>query len=465
MDFLKEAALPQSTEHFQLLLLMLNLVYVVFLPYFGFLLGSAILSLRAVRPEPSAEWKHRHRLARDVMEIALYNGGVVVFFGALPAFTLVFIYAQLLQGTPAISVGLMGYGALLFLGGVLLLLAYRQAFRLAALADTYDQLRKTDPSAAEQLQESAAYARQRVASQARLGRWGVGLLVLSSILTIGALTVASNQESWIGIGSVFSLFLSPGFLLKYLQFAAVAAGATGVGVLFFFFVWQGGGQPGDPAYHLMVRKTGFGLAIVSVLLQPILIVLNVVALPDHALSGGLFALEGASMLLFFLAAQFLYAYGKQAEGGYLSYAFYALGVALLLLFSADQVAVSNATKPHAARLAVAFDRSAEELKTRLGIALITLSGQEIYDAKCSACHLMDQKKVGPPYKEVIPKYGGDKAKLIAFVLNPVKVNPAYPPMPNQGLKPAEADSIASFLLAKYGGPRRPQASAPADSTR
>jgi len=187
------------------------------------------------------------------------------------------------------------------------------------------------------------------------------------------MAVASNQENWTGVESVFELFLSPGFLLKYLQFLAVAAGATGLGILFFFFVWQGGGQPGDPAYHLMVRKTGLGLAIVSVLIQPILIVLNVIALPDHALSGGLFGLAGASLIMFFLTAQFLYAYGKHAEGGYISYAFYTLGVALLLLFTADQVAVSNATRPHAARLAVAYDRSTVELKARLGIAMKTMS--------------------------------------------------------------------------------------------
>jgi hypothetical protein len=39
---------------------------------------------------------------------------------------------------------------------------------------------------------------------------------------------------------------------------------------------------------------------------------------------------------------------------------------------------------------------------------------------------------------------------MAFVLNPVKMNPAFPPMPNQGLKPAEADSIVSFILRRLG---------------
>jgi cytochrome c len=133
------------------------------------------------------------------------------------------------------------------------------------------------------------------------------------------------------------------------------------------------------------------------------------------------------------------------------------------MFTADQVAVSTATRTHAARLAVIYDRSAEALRGKLGIAVASMSGEDIYNAKCSACHLIDQKKVGPAYKDVIPKYGKDKAKLVAFVLNPSKVDPAFPPMPNQGLRPAEADSIAMYLMSKVGVPVAPQASVPADS--
>ena len=46
-------------------------------------------------------------------------------------------------------------------------------------------------------------------------------------------------------------------------------------------------------------------------------------------------------------------------------------------------------------------------------------------------------------------------------MNPVKVNPAYPNMPNQGLKPAEADSIAHYLVEKVRGkPSPPSAAQP-----
>jgi len=39
----------------------------------------------------------------------------------------------------------------------------------------------------------------------------------------------------------------------------------------------------------------------------------------------------------------------------------------------------------------------------------------------------------------------------------VKVNPEYPNMPNQGLRPNEADSIATLLLTKVLGGAQPSA--------
>jgi cytochrome c len=41
--------------------------------------------------------------------------------------------------------------------------------------------------------------------------------------------------------------------------------------------------------------------------------------------------------------------------------------------------------------------------------------------------------------------------LVKFILNPVKMNPAFPAMPNQGLNPKEAQAVADYLLEKYGG--------------
>ena len=51
--------------------------------------------------------------------------------------------------------------------------------------------------------------------------------------------------------------------------------------------------------------------------------------------------------------------------------------------------------------------------------------------------------------DVLPKYVGKEAQLVAFIRNPVKVDPAYPPMPNPGLKPQEADAVAKYLLEEF----------------
>ena len=44
MDFLKDLALPQSTEHFHVLILIGALISAILYPYLGFLFGSSFLS-------------------------------------------------------------------------------------------------------------------------------------------------------------------------------------------------------------------------------------------------------------------------------------------------------------------------------------------------------------------------------------------------------------------------------------
>ncbi len=92
----------------------------------------------------------------------------------------------------------------------------------------------------------------------------------------------------------------------------------------------------------------------------------------------------------------------------------------------------------------------EQSRTERGGAVASIQiGQEIYNTKCVACHRFDSRVVGPPYNSVLPKYEGKLDELKKFILNPVKVNPDYIAMPNQGLKPHEAESVAMFLMKEY----------------
>jgi cytochrome c551/c552 len=190
------------------------------------------------------------------------------------------------------------------------------------------------------------------------------------------------------------------------------------------------------------------MAVISLLAQPVLMLASIALLPAASLTGLVFGLAGLSLAFLLLTGTFLYAYRAESRHGYVAYAFFALGLALFLVFTKDQIAISNATKDHASALAVEAEREVDMLKAKLGVAAVVLRGEDIYNGKCSACHLFDQKKIGPPYNVVIAKYAGRKDDLIRFILNPSKVDPAYPSMPNQGLKSMEADSVASYLLVK-----------------
>ncbi|MEO0270975.1 MAG: cytochrome c [candidate division WOR-3 bacterium] len=75
-----------------------------------------------------------------------------------------------------------------------------------------------------------------------------------------------------------------------------------------------------------------------------------------------------------------------------------------------------------------------------------IEGKKVFDDFCTSCHSFEQKVVGPPFKEVLPKYKRDLAKLKSFIKNPSKINPLYPPMPNLGLKDKEIDAVIEYLM-------------------
>jgi cytochrome c len=46
----------------------------------------------------------------------------------------------------------------------------------------------------------------------------------------------------------------------------------------------------------------------------------------------------------------------------------------------------------------------------------------------------------------VPAYKGDIAALREFIANPVKKRPDFPQMPRLGLREAEIDSVAAYIM-------------------
>ena len=462
MDVLKTLAFPPSVEHYHLLLLIGALISIVFYPYFGFLLGASFISYRYEKKGRKEGNAHYVRLAKDLIGTALYNKTLPTFLALLPAFSMIFVYAQLLQTTDSIAVSLAGGGLFLLLVALAFLYAYKYTFRLEDILEGYRDALKIGKGSSENLQDIEHYSEENVRSHLRYGRNGLIFIALATFFMASSIVAAADSDNWIRVSSILDLFILPDMYVRYFQFIALAAGATGVGILFFLFWWKKDQQPLDDAYANLVRRLSIRLVVVSLLALPALVLAGFFLLPGQSLSGTLFAVAGLGVALLFLSAQFVYAYAKDPQPHHTASALFVFGFALALFGANDQVALYNATKGQAALLSYRHDLETEDLRAKLGVAAVALTGEDIYNGRCSACHLFDQKKIGPAYKDVIPKYAGSKEKIMAFVLNPVKMNPAFPPMPNQGLKPAEADSIVSYVLRKLGtGVAKPSAPVPA----
>ena len=450
MDLLKTLAIPQSVEHFHVLILIEGLISVVLYPYLGFLLGSSVLSYFLNRKGTREHNNILTRFSKDLVDIVLFNKSIPTFLALVPSFSSVFVFAQLLQSTDAISVGLAAYGFILLLIAIVSLYIYKYTFRLRNVLTNYEGLLEGKSQGAVGLEEIHGYSQETVASHFAAGRLGVISLIVASVLLVAALTIATNPTTWSDINSVFALFLSLDVIIRILQFAALAAGATGVGILYFFFAWEGGKRQLTDDQRVFARRVAIRLITSSFLSLPVFVVSAIILLPPASLSGMLYGFAGIALVLLFLAAQYVYAFTRESHPRYLNSAVYTLAVSFVFLSVNDQVAIHNATTVQAAYLAYRYDLATEELKSKLGVAAAALTGEDIYNGRCSACHLFDAKKIGPAYKDVIPKYAGKKDQIMAFVLNPVKKDPAFPPMPNQGLKQAEADSIVSYILKRLG---------------
>ena len=445
MEFLKDIAIPQSLEHFRLLVLITTLSSLVFFPYLGFVSGSSILSLL---------YHHRGRRDHNVVYIrfghelidrALFNKSLIIFLAILPGLSLVFAYAQILQGTQSMGTSLAGFGFLSLLAGMVLLYSYKYTFRVQVFLGSFEQLLQNQPDKQSQ-KALAAYQESNRQAHLHSGRYGIIFLSLSLILYAAAMSVMANPHAW-DTDSIFSLFISPDVSLKIIEIIFLSMGTTGIGILFFSFA-RGNRKEYTAEYSSLVKKLGIRFSVVGLLGLPASVLLNIAVISDEALSGSLYVFVSAAIIFLFLSAHFMVGYSRSSQPIALTIGFAVFLFATGLLAIGDNLALGTATRNQAALLAHIHDKSMAELKTTLGMVTVSFTGEGIYNTRCESCHLFDRRKVGPPYFETIPKYQGKKTELISFILHPTKKNPDYPPMQNPGLQQAEADSIASYILRR-----------------
>jgi len=444
MEFLDNLVLPQSAEHIELLHYMLMLVLFLFIPFISVILGGTSLSLYYRRKGLETGNPVYLRFAKDIIDLLTINKSMGIILGIIPLLTCVLVFAQLLHSSNSLTIYYLVAAFFLTSISIILIYTYKYSLSFKNIFDSIKDIHPDDPELSEELNK---FKKGNQSLSFKSGRYGVALLFISTWIFTAAITLAVYPNKWADERFMFLLF-SWEVLSRYIHFIAAAFALTGGAILFGFFYWEGGKKNVTGDYKDFVRKTATRITFTAALFQPLFLLINLFALPKEALTASVFGYSFIAIFLLFLAYNYLYAMLKESTLKFSGHIFYVLLFALLALIIKDQLAMSNATREHSSVLVAEFEKYIAELKgTKEGI--VKLSGQEIYEIRCASCHRFDQKLVGPPYDSTLPKYEGKIDQLVSFILNPVKVDPAYPPMPNPGLKPNEAKAVADYEMIEH----------------
>jgi len=418
MELLDNFILPQSAEHIELLHYMLIVVLFIFIPFAGILLGGTMLSLVGFNKSSKNAEERYFKLSKDIIKIVTFNKSAAIIFGLVPVAAIVIIYAQLLHTA---DLSLFRYFAWAFIL-ITLSLVFIYSYRSFLSADSKS-------------------FRARLAAIA-----GIVFLFLGLWLLITGITIPTLFNEWTTSEFLSGLILWQ-VLSRFIYFILFAFTLTGGIVLFSLFEVKGDEVNQESEYKKFVRNHISIVTFASAILIPVFALINLFALPDSSLSGSVFTYVIVSLVLLFLGYHFLYLLTKEIKGTVAALLFFSLVFSMAANILSEQKALKNSTRVQSAILSNQFVEYITELRGENVVP--ELNAAEIYQVKCASCHKWDEKLVGPAHLKVLPKYVGKEAQLVAFIRNPVKVDPEYPPMPNPGLKPNEADAVAKYLLETY----------------
>lgn len=442
MNVLEQFVIPPSQDHTGLLTVMQILSMLTFLPFAGIMLGASVFSVYFNKKGKKTGNGLYVKIAKDIIDKLTVGKAAGFALGILPLMTIVMVYAQMLYGAQVISTSLLFLSLLVYVVAFIFIYNYKNAFQFETILNSVK-------GGAELPEEAKQYEKKINYLGTRYGNWGIAALFIASFLFVGSTTIAAKPGIWTSVNNVLKLLISAPIWVNYLYFIASSFAITGGAILYFFFVWQGGVKNDNAEYKETVKKIAVGSALVGSLIQPVFIFAGTLFAPAVSTSSGFYTFAGFTLLAILVVCNLLYYVYKNSDMHLSGAVFFLMFFVFTFAIVKDQLAFRNAIKDHL----LVVNAKAEEIAKEKAGSIVQVSGadgEKIYNEKCVACHKFDQKVVGPPYQETVPKYNGDLKKLAEFIYNPQKVNPSYPAMPNQGLKKKEAEAVAKYLMDKVG---------------
>ncbi len=449
MNFLDQLVIPESNEHLTLLRYLLVVVTIFFVTYVSIALIASTFAALFDWSGRKNGTRHHSQFAQDLADLASPNKGIIYAMAVIPLVTTILIYTQLFYGMDIGISSYLFYSAIFYFAGFYFLYGYKRSFHLDSIYSTFRNLASFPGGEvrADVASDVEFYERVAVIARKHGGRRSAILFWIGTWIFVGATRLAFTPDRWVGSTLATVLFSGETFwsLLSYVVTALVITSAA---VLFFFFKWEKAiAAPADESYRAFVKKHVLPIGLIAIALEPILIFFEIQNLPQTGVTNLTFAIACIGMIVAFFVVLLFYSMLKDSKVNLGSYAFLGAIVIVFIWTAKDEIAFHYATRTQNQVLGQRYEAMLASLNPNAAQPVI--SGEDIYNGRCSACHRFDVKLVGPPYNQTLPNFVGKIDSLEDFIMNPRQAVPGYPPMPAQGLKPDEVKAVADYIMDVY----------------
>jgi cytochrome c len=438
MEFLNQHIIPPTAQHMVLLEFLAVVTYAIHLPYIAMVMGSTAVAMWLTFSDHEIPEPRFARLAGDLIDTVLGNRYAMLILGVMPLFVFPFIYGQWFVGAEQAPLEYIVYVIPPVIFGFLVLGLYRRSFA----------------------ERKTAFHKHMA-----LGTLGLGALMGSYFVLLSTVARLHDPEKWFRLKNLAILLLNWNVIWKFLFFLHLAFALTGAIILFFVLKWSRERTHGDPDYTAFARKFGAGIGLAFCFALPVFYLFYVYTSPDVVFDNTAYLLAASVVFVSMLAALSFFGALRSREPRFGATTFTLFLIVFALAGSFDLRAMANANREHARVIEQAAEQHQLEREAELEAAMAAASGknlgEETYNRVCVQCHKFEEKVVGPALKDVLGKYNAESLK--AFILSPTKIDPAFPPMPNPGLTPAQAAAVAAYELEHYASLTGGTAPAPAET--
>ncbi|MBI5325675.1 MAG: cytochrome c [Ignavibacteriae bacterium] len=429
MEFFDKMIIPSSGSTLELMKYLLSLALVIFSIYSGVLLTSSVMSFIFKIIAARKNNDNYFRMSKDYIDLITPNKTMAIGLGIVPFFSIIIIYIQIFNNFKNDIILFFLVSLCFFFVAQVLLYLYKYSFKHTS---------------------SEGNVNRTGSINTLTGLIGIIFLIFSLRLFFGLVVLSLDSGNWNFSGSLLSMLFELQVVINFIQFITLSASISSVAFIVKYFYWDKQDENINQEY---INKSGIinsWIAIGFAFIQPFILLIDFYTMPDNLLNNNSYLFGMLSLIALLIFLHLAYAGVRYNNFRNISYSFYLILLTFTLIILKSQSSFSLSSGQQLLTLTDNYDKLELALLEKEGKKGPQINGAEIYNAKCTACHKFDQKLVGPPHKEVMAKYLNNKEGMVKFILNPVKVNPEYPEMPNQALKPKEAEAVVDFMFKEYG---------------